>query len=364
MINQNEGGIVCVNSSPNITNCTITENSNVFGGGIFCQEESSPTIGSCIISKNTAHQRGGGIICWSSSPILMNCFISENIADWIGGGMQCEGNCNPIIKNCIFTGNIAVIGAGIYCTEANILNCTITENIASGIGGGLVCHSESSPNITNCILWSNSPDEIYVDSGEPIVTYTDIEGGWEGKENIDIDPLFRNPANNDYHLQSKSNPDCGDPNDSPCIDAGDPSISDKNIDCALGLGGEQSDMGAYGGEAEIYTEIEQPAKPQKKKGYTQPPTKACNLSQNYPNPFNPITCIKYSLDKESRTSLKIYDTSGRMVKALVDRIQQTGDYSITWRGENEMGQPVSSGIYIYRLHVDDYVETRRMLLLK
>jgi len=62
--------------------------------------------------------------------------------------------------------------------------------------------------------------------------------------NIDVDPLFRDPANGDFHLMSTA---CGDPYDSPCIDAGDPSITDDFLDCMYGLGTSISDMGAYGG---------------------------------------------------------------------------------------------------------------------
>jgi parallel beta-helix repeat protein len=185
----NGGGIYCDNSSPTITNCTISGNSAVSeGGGIYCTE-SSPTITNCTISGNSA-DRGGGIYCYGySSPTITNCTINDNSA-WDGGGIHCEvyssptiTNCtisgnsaegwngdgggiscwqesSPTITNCIISGNSAVSdGGGIYCTESSptITNCTISGNSADeGVGGGISCCYDSSPIITNCTISDNS----------------------------------------------------------------------------------------------------------------------------------------------------------------------------------------------------------------
>jgi len=90
------------------------------------------------------------------------------------------------------------------------------------------------------------------------------------------------------------------------------------------------------------------------------------LYQNYPNPFNPSTSIKYFVGENSpvKVSLKIYNVAGQLVKTLVDEEKFPGEYTKTWNGRNENSEEVASGVYFYKLKVLDYVETRRMVLLK
>ncbi|MBD3258686.1 T9SS type A sorting domain-containing protein, partial [candidate division GN15 bacterium] len=88
------------------------------------------------------------------------------------------------------------------------------------------------------------------------------------------------------------------------------------------------------------------------------------LSQNYPNPFNPTTTISYSLPTRSVVSLVVYDITGRQVVTLSEGTKPAGQYEITWDGENETGEKVASGVYLYRLEAGDFVQSRKMLLLK
>ena len=83
------------------------------------------------------------------------------------------------------------------------------------------------------------------------------------------------------------------------------------------------------------------------------------LAQNYPNPFNPTTIIAFSLAKAGNTRLEVYNITGRKVGTLVDSYLESGLHSATLDGSK-----LSSGIYLYRLIADEYVETRKMLLLK
>ncbi|MGH7599339.1 MAG: M4 family metallopeptidase [bacterium] len=88
------------------------------------------------------------------------------------------------------------------------------------------------------------------------------------------------------------------------------------------------------------------------------------LKQNYPNPFNPTTTIAFSLPQEGDVSIKIYDISGSLVRALVKDNMQAGNYALVWDGRNNNGTQVSSGVYIYRLVAGSFVQTRRMVMLK
>jgi len=83
------------------------------------------------------------------------------------------------------------------------------------------------------------------------------------------------------------------------------------------------------------------------------------LKQNYPNPFNPSTLIKYALSTAGEVSLLIYSLRGEKVAHLIDERKPAGNYTVEWNASN-----VSSGIYFYRLQAGDFVQTRKMVLLK
>ena len=83
------------------------------------------------------------------------------------------------------------------------------------------------------------------------------------------------------------------------------------------------------------------------------------LEQNYANPFNPITTIEYSLPKSGEVTLIVYNLLGDEVARLVDGFQPAGEYNTTWNASN-----IASGIYFYRLKAGDFVQTRKMVLLK
>jgi len=84
-----------------------------------------------------------------------------------------------------------------------------------------------------------------------------------------------------------------------------------------------------------------------------------SLSQNYPNPFNPVTDIEFGLPSPCHVRLEVYNVVGQTVVTLVDGRREAGFYTVSWDGSN-----VASGVYLYRLTAGDYVQTRKMLLLK
>ena len=89
------------------------------------------------------------------------------------------------------------------------------------------------------------------------------------------------------------------------------------------------------------------------------------LSQNYPNPFNPVTKIEYQLPKQARVSLIVYNILGQEVIRLVDNEDKNAGYfQIEWKGRNEQGASVSSGAYIYRLKTEEFVSSKKMLLIR
>jgi hypothetical protein len=88
------------------------------------------------------------------------------------------------------------------------------------------------------------------------------------------------------------------------------------------------------------------------------------LLQNYPNPFNPVTTLRYELSQESFVKITIYDMLGNVVNNLVNRNQRRGYKSVQWNATNDQGQPVSTGLYFYTIQAGDFIQTKKMLLLK
>lgn len=213
----NGGGIYCIDSSPRISDmCIIYGNiADNSGGGIYCSSSSPRISEMCMICGNNANNSGGGLYCRSSSPTIEKCTFGGNFASDNGGGIACSESSSPNITNCVINANsVNHYGSGIYCnySSPSLINCTFSGNSANN-GGGIACVESSSPIVKNCILWEDSPDEIYKDSNSTTeVTYSNIQNGDFGEDNIDDDPLFVDPDPNVWNYRLKPG--------SPCIDSG------------------------------------------------------------------------------------------------------------------------------------------------
>jgi len=89
-----------------------------------------------------------------------------------------------------------------------------------------------------------------------------------------------------------------------------------------------------------------------------------SLGQNYPNPFNPITNITYTLPKASQVKMVIYNDLGQEVRMLVNKHQPAGRYTVQWDGRDRFGNPVPSGVYFYKLKAGNFVQNRKMILMR
>jgi parallel beta-helix repeat protein len=226
---------------PNIRDCIIARNTDNWCAGIGCLEWCTMEITNCIIKDNN----GPGVVCtMTARPTISNCVISGNRAI-TGGGVYMAYQCEPYILSCTVVGNRADSGGAFYVSEesrAEIINCTISENRALNYGGGIFQAGNSDVTIRNSILWADTASdgqEIYQHSGpappEPagtlLVEYSVVQGGWTGEQNLDVDPNFVRQGywegdswvGGDYHLRWHST----------CINSGDPSyfaLGDKDID--------------------------------------------------------------------------------------------------------------------------------------
>jgi len=203
---------------------------NAWGGGVYITGD--PTLTNVIIINNTAND-GGGMYLHYSDPTLTNVTISGNTASGgvdgseegqcglyyisCGGGMFIGSNSNPILTNVTISGNTAEeYGGGMHLLYSHpiLTNVTIVNNTAIDEGGGMSLHMSTwdYPILTNTIIYYNSPQSIALYFGDeiPIITYSNIEGGWAGYGNISSNPLFTSPLLEDFTLQAGS----------PCIDSG------------------------------------------------------------------------------------------------------------------------------------------------
>jgi hypothetical protein len=355
------GGIYCDGSNMIINHNSIRNNSaGKIGGGISCQGfgQMEINIGSNKIYGNQVYgppdsSYGGGIALYYGIFHYFSNEVYNNSCSGDGGGIGITSATQIDFENNIIRDNFAGNGGGVACRMpiATIRNNIIFGNSAEGIGGGLLATYHSVLSIENLIMWNDSAavnNEIDVDSTSSVaVIFNDIQGGYPGEGNIDIDPLFGAAPNGDFHLMAIA---CGDSADSPCIDAGDPDIIDSLLDCSWGLGAARSDMGAYGGGDSLGVGMDEPA--------SKLPNQF-SLSQNYPNPFNPATTISYNLPQTAHVTLEIYDILGRKVQTLVDKEEIAGSHQAVWNAINK-----ASGIYFYRIQAGSISETKRMILLR
>ena len=295
------GGLFNSGGALDLLHCTFRDNHVIgssqqeTGGGGLYNSSASPTVTGCTFSRNTSDSRGAGMQNVNAAPTIIRCVFKDNAVlgnydTSIGGGMlNGWAGSNADIHQCVFTGNSANFGGGMFngtasrptisqClfyrnravhlangigggiqnwdSQPTVINCTFAENTAVDWAGGLGASAGSRPIVTNCIFWGNSaarPGQV----GGPnasVVSYSCVQGGRSGEGNIDTDPHFADPQNGDCRLKSQagrwdplSESWKQDGVTSPCIDAGDPMSP-------IGLepfpNGGFINMGAYGGTAQ------------------------------------------------------------------------------------------------------------------
>ena len=413
------GGGVSFCSSGRIVKNTFINNTvyaeeggGATGGGIVVQSWSAPTpanvvfMSDNIITHNKALQsetatfwlggNGGGISILATKGTFVNNIIQHNEVNAVNssfapgvlfdfppdeiyfrnnivshntysGAGYCYGggfaiwDGNPTIENNLFEKNDATFGGGGWIGDAfsfaKIINNTIIKNHAEQKGGALYT-KDAEPIVMNSILWNNhAPEgsEIYVESGTIDVTYSDIQGGWIGTGNINVNPKLIS----DISLLNHK---------SPCIDAGNPDMMYNDPEDPMNLGHAlypaqgflMNDMGAYGGPGAAYWYDLLEGDSFENEPEIVPILSSDELKiDNYPNPFNPQTTIKMILPKDGFVSLKIYNVLGQEVTTLVSDNLTAGSYEYVWNARN-----LASGIYIYRLEANGLAMDKKMILMK
>ncbi|MBN1997861.1 T9SS type A sorting domain-containing protein [candidate division KSB1 bacterium] len=94
------------------------------------------------------------------------------------------------------------------------------------------------------------------------------------------------------------------------------------------------------------------------------PPSEYRLGHNFPNPFNPETRIPFVLKEGGQVKLKVYNLNGQHVRTLINQPMQPGRHAVEWDGRDELGRPLSSGMYIYRIQVNDFTKMKKMQLMR
>ena len=297
------GGMYNSQNNSTLTNCTFIENYAPTDGAGMYNQICNATLTNCIFRSNSSgivavdansvifkHGAGGGMYSNKCNATLTNCIFTANSTKEQGGGIE-STQSNLTLTNCTFSGNSAYndffgsCGGGIDSLGEDTIilaNCTFAQN--SALRGNSLCDYNLGPSnieLINCILW-DGVGAIWHLSWDPdydstiTITYSNIQGGWSGDGNIDIDPCFANLGiwanvndpniivdpndpnavwiDGDYHLKSQAgrwdlNGQTWIQDDvtSPCIDAGDPN---SPVAAEPYPNGGVINMGVYGGTEE------------------------------------------------------------------------------------------------------------------
>lgn len=264
------GGGAIEAGSVDADDCLFTDNTSQFGGAVH----GSGTYERCIFRDNTAtsptgSEDFGGAVYGTGGLTLVQCLLEDNRATGPGGAalaadlIQCTLRRNrgtrggaaisSTLDSCIVRKNHATVSGGALeqCTatgtvlfdnladfwggganQSTLDRCTVYANALSSSAGPSDGGGISGCTVTNSIIWLNLPDQVGSPTfgssfGPSQVAYSDVGGGFAGLANFDLEPLFWQPLAADFHLQAGS----------PCIDAGDPNLSDSD--------GSPLDIGAF-----------------------------------------------------------------------------------------------------------------------
>jgi hypothetical protein len=286
------------------SNELIVEN-NIISNNFF-------TAGNCI---------GGGLCVWSGGGLYQNNVIYENIGTY-GGGLS---------VNNLDDGELAVF-----------VNNTIVRNNGQ-FGGGIYVYNADAI-VFNSILWANEAfaqgNQIYEISSVVNVQYSDVQGGWEGEGNVDVDPLFMEDG---YHLKWES----------PLANQGEEfiSIGDENYECPeYDIDSEerpfqdtQPDIGADETEV-IHVTLKENKDPD------------IYSFDVFPNPSDNKFFVAFELDYRSFIQLIISDQSGKRMEILTNAYEVQGNHLMIWDAEN-----YPPGIYYLQLIGDHRVITRKLI---
>jgi len=295
-----------------------------------------------IYENTTTLQKGPAIHVYNTDDVLIEWnIISNNSSSSLSGAISLEA-ASPVIVY-----NIIVNNEGFFAGAFSMKNASSPEMMHNTIANNLSSYSAfylfsgSNPTITNSILW-NTNSVFMSFSSNPLVTYTDVSGGYNGTGNISDDPLFVNPTAGDGPNYNGLIADWGLQENSPCIDTGDPA-SPPDPD------GTITDMGAL-----YYHQVVS----------VDEPNVHDIMVQNFPNPFMHETTISYSIPTSfHKGSIMIYNIKGELIKQF-ELNDNLAEQTVIWNGQDEAGNTVANGVYFCKLESENSEKTQKMILMR
>lgn len=260
--------------------------------------------------------------------------------------------------------NRTATAGGIYLQNSpgtEIINCTVTANAGSLAVGGIVAYNFTYAGIRNTIVYGNDspmyPNMFASYDDSFAVSYSDIEGGWEGVGNLDQSPLFAIGPFGDYYLSQTAS---GQMAQSPVVDAGDSLATQYRLDTLTTRTDQVGDDGfvdlGFHYFADPHSGSIDPAD-----NPWMPIT--INL-QAFPNPFNSSTHIYFTIPAAVDVKLVVTDILGRQVTKLAHESYPAGLHRVTWSGVDSGDHEVASGVYLIQLTTPQQTRAAKVLFLK
>lgn len=417
------GGAIRCQAGARLTlrNSIFTLNRSAFDGGAIFTRDANSFIDAydCVFRNNhSEHNGAAGIAVLGSRINYTRCqFYSQTCSDQ-NAGVSCD-HSSMDVRDCLFVGNTSASFAGIYFYEAsgNVENNTFYNN-HSGAWSTVLIHY-SNVNVRRNIISNTTGGWGMVFLGgtgehKCNVFYQNEKGSSNGPldpSEIVADPQFCDVNNNNFTLNTLSP---GAPAENSCgvllgaypVACGPVAVGISSFDAEISDGGVSlratfqsnltvSEVNVYraeregsfillaspGGERGQFEYLDRSVSAGKSYRYQigvrdgdgefMSPIRSVyieaisnRLDQNRPNPFNPTTTVHYTLATAGHVTLTVYDSSGRVVRSLVNESQESGPRDVTWDGRDDRGVTVASGVYFYKLTAGKFSDTRRMVMLK
>jgi subtilisin family serine protease len=349
------GAIYAIDSNLEIEDVVVTGNTSTKeGAGIAVRngliELRRSTLENNTISASQNLVQGGGLYTDLTTVTVDSVQARGNSATFAGGALAVSNPVSFSLLNSTLTENSAgFFGAGLYVgtgtTGMLVHGNTVANNGGGSVGGnGMYINGGDLDFQRNVVAFnhdgSTAPNGINLIAATATfscnLAYGNVNGNYGGTTdptgtdgNLEADPLFCDMAGGNYTLDVSSPAAT-----TPCGPMGAQPSDCDNVGTGIGDDTPTTSIPRFA------------------------------LEQNRPNPFNPTTRIAFSIPVPGQVQLRVYDVRGRLVRTLVDRQYEAGEWSVSWDGRDDHGRTVASGTYLYELRADDQRKVRKMGLLK